>query len=116
MRFYNPTTREEILKLVSGIELNATFDTDSLKNVELLTRQNLKFKKITIFRRFLPAGQDITLQRWGELIDRLKWWFGHTEQTEPCIISCQISKEDLPSKLIPQKSKQNNYNKMVLLH
>lgn len=45
MRFYHPTTREEILKLVSGIELNATFDTDSLKNVELLTRQNLKFKK-----------------------------------------------------------------------
>lgn len=45
MRFYSPTTRKEILKLVSGIELNATFDTDSLKNVELLTLQNLKFKK-----------------------------------------------------------------------
>lgn len=45
-----------------------------------------------------------------ELIERLNAWFNNTEHvTEPCIISCKIPKEDLPSKL-KRKTLDNGLN------
>lgn len=41
MRYYSPVTKNKILKLVSGVEISATFDENFSKGVKLLGDQNI---------------------------------------------------------------------------